>query len=74
MRVLRENIAQESAENDTDPENLNFEPATDMNDDKLFAAMGIAKTLSTVIYSFTFLLVCLTLTNCDYDVIDRVGR
>lgn len=49
MRVLRENVTHEAAENEAaDPDSLAFDANMDTNDDKLFAAMGIAKTLSTV--------------------------
>ncbi|KAG2009602.1 importin alpha re-exporter, variant 3 [Coprinopsis cinerea AmutBmut pab1-1] len=48
MRCVREVVAQEA---DVNPNNLEFEDVVDMNDDKTFAAMGIAKTISTVVDS-----------------------
>jgi hypothetical protein len=47
MRLAKETVNQEDALNAAD--NIDIEDSlTDMEDDKTFAAMGIAKTISTV--------------------------
>ncbi|TFK27591.1 ARM repeat-containing protein [Coprinopsis marcescibilis] len=48
MRCVRD-VAQQDV--DVNPNNLEFEDVVDVNDDKTFAAMGVAKTISTVVDS-----------------------
>jgi hypothetical protein len=54
MRLARENLAQEEAEaqNGVDLDSV----MGDVDDDKTFAAMGVAKTIATVSFFFFFLL------------------
>lgn len=48
MRCIRD-VAQQDV--NVNPNNIEFEDVVDIDDDKTFAAMGIAKTISTVVDS-----------------------